>query len=122
VLVVGGYSGASVEGAALAAASTSVSLNGTGATAGFTGENSGNHYSTASVTPTSVTLLTGGGELEGDTLLISRTASVAADLAVVNGGVGAGTIGTIPTGTRGFVLARFDGTNWVFAEGGSLAA
>jgi hypothetical protein len=122
VLVTGGYNGGSVEGAALAAASTSVSLNGTGATAGFTGENSGNHYSTASVTPTSVTLLTGGGEKPGDTLLITRTAVVAADLAVINGGGGAGTIGTIPTGSKGFVLARFNGTNWIFVEGGSLAA
>jgi hypothetical protein len=120
-LVVGGYSGGAVEGAALAAASTSVALNGVGATAGFTEENSGNHYSTASITPTTVTLLTAGAQ-NGDTLLITRTAVVAANLAVVNGGVGAGTIGTIPTGTKGFVLAQFDGTDWVFAEGGSLAA
>jgi hypothetical protein len=121
VLVVGGYLAGAVEGAALAAASTSVALNGTGATAGFTGSNSGNHYATASVTPTTVTLLTAGA-LVGDTMMITRTAVVAANLAVVNGGAGAGTIGTIPTGTKGFVLARFDGTNWVFTSGGSLAA
>lgn len=121
VLVIGGYGGAPVEGAALAAASTTVTLNGTNATAGFTGENCGNHYSTASITPTTVTLETDGA-LPGDTMLITRTAVVAADLAVVNGGAGAGTIGIIPTTTKGFVLAQFDGTNWSFAQGGSLAA
>jgi hypothetical protein len=124
VLVTGGYSGGAVEGAALstgALVSVTVSLNGVAASAGFTAEHSGNHYSTASVTQTSVTLATGGA-LPGDTLLITRTDVVAANLAVINGGGGAGTIGTIPTGTKGFVLARYDGTNWVFAEGGSLAA
>jgi len=121
VLVTGGYNGAEVAGAALTAASTSVALNGAGATAGFTGSNSGNHYSTADVTPTSVTLLTAGA-LPGDTLLITRTDLVASVLAVINGGPGAGTIGSIPTSHRGSVLARFNGTDWLFEAGGSLAA
>jgi len=122
VLVQGGYSAASVDGAALTGAATSVSLNGTGATAGFTGEHSGNHYSSASDTPTSVTLLTGGGETQGDTILISRTTLGTGVLAVINGGTGAGTIGTIPVNSRGFVHARFNGTDWVFVEGGSMLA
>jgi hypothetical protein len=124
VLVTGGYSGGDVPGAALTGASTSVSLNGTGATAGYTGENSGNHYTAPAgdADPTAVTLLTGGGELVGDTMLITKAGLDANALAVINGGTGAGTIGTIPTNERGFVLARFNGTDWVFAEGGSLAA
>lgn len=122
VLVQGGYNAAPVEGAALTGAATNVSLNGTGATAGFTGEHSGNHYSSASNTPTSVTLLTGGGEKPGDTILISRTTLGTGVLAVINGGGGAGTLGTIPVNARGFVLAQFNGTNWVFVEGGSMLA
>lgn len=125
VLVKGGANGALVEGVPLSTgglASVSVSIDGSGATAGFTGEYCGNHYSTASVTQTSVTLLTGGSLNVGDTMLITRTAVVASNLAVINGGAGAGTIGTIPTATKGNVLARFDGTNWVFISGGSLAA
>jgi hypothetical protein len=120
VLVVGGYSAGSVEGAALTGASTNVSLNGTGATAGYTGENSGNHYSSASDTPTTVVLKTGGGELPGDTMLITRTTLGTGALAVQNNA--AATIGTIPVNARGFVLAQFNGSDWVFAEGGSMLA
>lgn len=120
VVVVGGYNGGNVEGAALTGASTDVSLNGVGATAGYTGENSGNHYTTSNGTPTSVTLKTGGGEKKGDTILISKTDLGANALAVKNNA--AATIGTITANERGFVLAEFDGSDWVFAEGGSLAA
>ncbi len=122
VLVVGGYNGASVEGLALTGAATTVTLDGTGAvTAGYTGENSGNHYTSTNDTPTSVTLETDGA-LIGDTMLITKGTFGANALAVINGGAGAGTIGTVPTLARGFVLARFNGTNWIFAEGGSLLA
>jgi hypothetical protein len=122
VLVQGGYSNGAVEGADLTGASTNVSLNGTGATAGFTGSDSGNHYTCRSGTPTSVTLLVGGGELAGDTLRITKANLGANVLAVINGGPGAGTIGTIPTNARGSVLARFNGTNWIFVDGGSMLA
>lgn len=122
VLVQGGNSNGSVEGAALTGASTNVSLNGTGATVGFTGSDSGNHYTCSSATPTTVTLLVGGGELPGDTMRITKANLGANVLAIVNGGPGAGTLGTIPTLARGSVLARFNGTNWVFVEGGSMLA
>jgi hypothetical protein len=79
-----------------------------------------NHYSTSNGTPTTVTLKTGGGELPGDTILITKTDLGANVLAVKNNA--AVTIGTIPTNERGFVLARFNGSDWVFAEGGSLSA
>jgi hypothetical protein len=118
VLVVGGYSGGEVNGADLTSASTNVSLNGTNGD--FTGSNSGNHYVSQGATPTSVTLKTGGGELVGDTMLITRTSLSASNLAVKNN-AGA-TIATIPTGNRGFVLARYNGVDWIFAEGGALAA
>lgn len=124
VLVPGGYNIASVPGAALTDADVTVTLNGTGATAGFTGSNSGNHY-TSSVVLTgnrAVTIETDGAEA-GDTMCISRTSAADAfTLSVINGGPGAGTIGVIPVSSKGFVVARFDGTNWIFAEGGSLAA
>jgi|GEM_PF-3899532 len=122
VLVVGGYRAGDVPGAPLTGISTSVSLNGTGATAGFTGSDSGNHYTCSSPTPASVTMLTGGGESTGDTMCISKTNLGANAIAVINGGPGAGTIGTIPANSRGFVVARFDGTNWIFSEGGSMVA
>lgn len=118
VLVTGGYNGGSVEGAALTGASTDVSLNGTGATAGFTGENSGNHYTTSNGTPTTVTLKTGGGELVGDTILITKTDTGANAVAVKNNA--AATIGTITANNRGFVLARYNGSDWVFVAGGAL--
>jgi hypothetical protein len=120
VLVIGGYSGAAVEGAALTAASTSVSLNGTGATAGFTGENSGNHYTTSNGTPTTVTLKTGGGELPGDTILITKI-DLGANVVAVKNNAG-GQIASIPTLAKGFVLAQFNGSDWVFASGGSMLA
>lgn len=120
VLVKGGYSGGAVEGAALTAASTSVSLNGTGATAGFTGENSGNHYTTSNGTPTTVTLKTGGGELPGDTILITKT-DLGANVVAVKNNAG-GQIASIPTLAKGFVLAQFNGSDWVFASGGSMLA
>ena len=123
VLTVGGANGALVEGANLTDADVSVSLNGTGATAGFTGENSGNHYS-SSVTlggNRAVTLKTGGGESVGDTMLITRTSIADAHTLAVKNNAGT-VIGTIPNSSRGFVLARYNGSDWVFVEGGSLAA
>lgn len=123
VLVNGGANGALVEGAPLpATGSVSVSLNGMGATAGYTDENCGNHYSTP--TPITgdltVTLKTGGGELVGDTMLITKSDLSAHNLIVHNNA--GGQIATVPSSSRGFVLARYNGSDWVFAEGGSLAA
>jgi len=120
VLVTGGASTALVEGAALTGASTNVSLNGTGATAGFTGANSGNHYTTSNGTPTTVTLKTGGGELVGDTMLITKT-DLGANVVAVKNNAGA-QIASIPTLAKGFVLARFNGSDWVFVSGGSMLA
>lgn len=123
VLVVGGNSGAEVEGAASVASSGTkdLSLNGTGATAGFQGSNSGNHYTFIAQTGDATAhLLTGGGEKSGDTMLITRADLAAHDLTVTNNATTV--LGVIPSGSRGFVKALFNGTDWVFLEGGSLAA
>lgn len=121
-LAIGGYSGAPINGADFSAASTNVSLNGTGATAGFTGANSGNHYTTSSATPTTLTLKTGGGELNNDTILITKT-NLGANAIAIHNNAGA-TIATIPANSRGFVLAQFTNAanDWIFVQGGSLAA
>jgi hypothetical protein len=121
VLVVGGRNGGSVEGAALTGATTNVSLNGTGATAGYTGESSGNHYTSSGDTPTLVNLLGGGGERVGDTLLITRT-TLGTGVLQVASAPSASVVGVIPANARGFILSRWDGSKWVFVEGGSLLA
>lgn len=126
VLVDGGYNGAEVRGADLpTSGQTNVSLNGTGATVGYTGENSGNHYTvTADLTDNAIVqLLTGGGELAGDTILITRSTTVGAFSLTVLNNAGA-VIGAIPSTTQGFILAQIaaPGGDWVFAEGGSLPA
>lgn len=120
VVVTGGYEAGPVEGANLpTSGATSVSINGVGATAGYTGSNSGNHYKTPVLTGAStVRLLINGGELPGDTLLITKsdpaftlnvTNSVGTSLAVVLGG------------SVGFVLAQFNGNEWVLAEASGTA-
>ena len=129
VLVVGGYNGGTVEGAALptTGVNTDVSISGNAATAGYTGSNSGNHYSSSdglTADGASVTLKTTGNEHEGDTMLITKPGSEAHPLAVFNGGTNAGTIGIIPSGSRGFVLAQYSSAtnDWILASCGSLVA
>ncbi len=126
VLVVGGSQAGRVAGAALpATGTTNVSLNGVGATAGYTGSNSGNHYSTPTdgLTGNSVVVLkTGGGESDGDTITITRPVITGAFSLTVENNAGAA-IGIIPPSNRGFVTARYSAavTDWVFLEGGALA-
>lgn len=54
------------------------------------------------------------GAVKGDLMRIVRTDSSAFTAAVVNGGVGAGTLVTLPVSKVGFAEAYFDGTNWLF--------
>jgi len=123
VLVQGGYSGGSVEGATLPSTGTvNVSLNGNGATTGYTGNNSGNHYETPGLTaPLTVKLLVGGGELDGDTLLISKSSFGSFTITVTNSA--SSILGVIPSGNRGFLLARYKASDgdWVFEQGGFLS-
>jgi len=130
VVVVGGYKGAAVEVAALPtapAAPVLVSINGTGASAGFTG--GGNHYQSTGLTGNAtVQVLNGGGEHVGDTVRITKTDLAAHTLTVENN---AGTtIAVIPSADRGFVeLQRVGATayagitnDWALAGCGSLVS
>lgn len=122
VLVVGGYAGAAVEGASLPnLGSVAVSLNGQapGTSFGYTGSNSGNHYTATSVTGIiDVQLLTGGGEQDGDTLLITNQ-DMSAKLPLIVQNNSGQNIGQIPAGSAGFVLAKYNGTDWFLEESGS---
>jgi hypothetical protein len=131
VVVTGGFYAGPVYGAALptGAGPTSVAINGNGATAGYTGSNSGNVYVSSGLTADSaVTVLTGGGESVGDTVCITKTDLAAHTLTVKNN---AGTtIGVIPSGGRGsIVMVRAGATaiggisnDWALSNAGSLAA
>ena len=68
-----------------------------------------------------VKLLKGGGELPGDTILITRKTNVGAFTLSVHDSTDA-VIGTIPVSARGFILAQYNGTEWVFSAGGSMLA
>lgn len=121
----GGADGALVEGANLptGAVSTNVSFDGIGATAGFTGENCGNHYSSSGLVGNGdVVMLPGVAAVTGDTMVITKKDLAAHTLTVHNGGGAPGVLAVIPSGSRGFVKARYDGTNFVLVEAGSLAA
>ena len=125
IVVAGGYNGGEVQGANLptGAGPTAVSLNGTGAAAGYQGSNSGNHYTSTGLTADSVVQVVNGGvEKGGDTLLITKSDLVAHTLTVKNN---ANTIvGVIPSAGRGFILVRYSvaAGDWVLAGCGSLAA
>lgn len=126
VLVAGGYNGAEVRGANLpATGAVNVSLNGVAATAGFNGENAGNHYTVFDALSGDLTvqLLTGGGELAGDTLLITRANTAGAFTLTVLDNAG-GIIGRIPSTNQGFVLAQIAAPSgdWVLASCGALPA
>lgn len=56
----------------------------------------------------------------GDRITVSRLDVSANTLAVANGGPGAGTLATLPVSQVGFVTSQFDGTNWLFVEGGTI--
>lgn len=131
VLVVGGFYAGPVYGAALptGAGPTTVSLNGNGASAGYTGSNSGNVYVSSGLQANAVVQVgSGGGENPGDTLCITKTDLAAHTLTVENN---AGTtIGVIPAGGRGsIVLVKAGATaiggitnDWALSNCGSLAA
>lgn len=59
------------------------------------------------------------GAVAGDLIKIIRTSTSAQTAAIVNGGVGAGTLFTMQASKAGFVVAQFDGTNWLFDMGGT---
>jgi len=122
VLVVGGFFGAPVEGAALAdnvAHALTLSLNGTGATAGYT--RGGNHYTlpVGNVIGADLVLTLGvGGALPGDGIRITRN-EIASGHALVVKDDAATVLATIPANNRGFVDALFNGVHFVCAGCGA---
>jgi hypothetical protein len=69
----------------------------------------------------SVTLGTTGAVL-GMRWRITRQDVTANTLTIINGGGGAGNITVMPVSTKGFVVAYFDGTNWLFESGATSVA
>jgi hypothetical protein len=131
VLVTGGFYAGPVYGKALptGAGPTAVSLNGNGATAGYTGSDSGNVYVSSGLTADSVVqVLTSGGESVGDTVCITKTDLAAHTLTIKNNANT--TIGVIPSGGRGsIVMVRAGATaiggitnDWALSNAGSVAA
>ncbi|HEY8097759.1 MAG TPA: hypothetical protein VIE65_16970 [Methylobacter sp.] len=117
VLVQGGYNGAEVIGATIASGSVNVSLNGTGASVGFTGSSSGNHYFAVLSANTSVFIKYSGGEKPGDTMIITKS-TANYDLTIFDGS--SNLLGIIGDGSTGFLLAIYTGTAWVFSSGSGL--
>lgn len=120
VLVIGGFSGAAVEGANLTNADVSLSIDGTavGTTAGFTA--GGNHYTLPAATLGAdhvCKLLLGGNLKKGDTILITRTDS-AAHLYTVQNSLGAA-ICIFPVSQKGSCLAQYNGADWVAIQPGA---
>jgi hypothetical protein len=65
---------------------------------------------------TTVTIGTTGA-VKGDLFRLVRTDTSAFTLALANGGVGAGTLATMPVSKVGVIEAWFDGANWLFDGG-----
>lgn len=112
--VSGGFNSGIVPGANIATPAgnaCALSLNGSGATAGFT--QGGNWYEATALTPSVVTTVTlqGGGGI-GDTLCITRTDAGTGTLIIKD--AGGATLGIL-TGV-GFLLARFDGAAFHYVE------
>ena len=57
----------------------------------------------------------------GDVITVTRLDVTAWTYAIVNGGVGAGTIITMPVSVRYWAKVAFDGTNWVLHSAGQMA-
>jgi hypothetical protein len=57
---------------------------------------------------------------EGDTLTITRLDVTANTLAIVNGGVGAGTLITMPVSVRAYAKLYFNGTDWLLRESAQM--
>lgn len=58
--------------------------------------------------------------IAGDVIEITRLDVGAFTVAIVNGGVGAGTIATMPVSARSFIACRYDGANWNHLRSGLM--
>ncbi len=102
---------APVEGTALTDADQTLTVAG------------GNDYtqSTALTASRTKTLGTTGSPETGEIITIKRFTTAAFTMPVVNGGAGAGTLYTFPSGGKRVADFRYDGTNWVFLGAKRLA-
>lgn len=57
----------------------------------------------------------------GDWILVTREDVTSYSLTIANGGAGGGNVSLLPGGGKGWVLAYFDGTNWIHKASGSSA-
>jgi hypothetical protein len=117
VLVVGGFRAGTVLGANLTDAALTISLDGGGATVGFTG--GGNYYALPAATLGAGRILTLGnsGAKLDDTLCVDRR-DLTANTYTIKDAAGT-TLYVFAAATGGTFVARFDGTNWVRAEVGN---
>jgi hypothetical protein len=111
ITVVGGYSGGAVVGATIAnpaGNANTVSINGTGASGGFTG--GGNWYTCTSLAGnTSTTIVDGGGAVTGTTMRFTRTDASGNTWTILDAGTGS--IASVPAG--GSTTVYYNGTGWV---------
>lgn len=74
----------------------------------------------ATLTAARTTTLSATGAAAGDVFVLTRLDLTGFAWTIANGGTGAGTIAVLPGGLKGFVIAQFDGTDWIFKAGGSI--
>lgn len=60
-----------------------------------------------------------GAAVAGDQIQITRTDTHAFTYAIVNGGVGGGTLATMPVSKANSAMLQFDGTNWALRQIGT---
>jgi len=121
VLITGGYNQGIVPGGALANnADSTVSLDGG---VGGNVTPAGNEYAVTGLTAAhSCQIQNSGAERAGDTIAIRKPDDAAFAYTIKNNA--GGTIGILPAGSMGWLVARFDGTDWVqfqFGAGVTLA-
>lgn len=77
----------------------------------------------ATVTAPMTITIDDAGAVDGDEILLSRNGTEAFAVTVANGGTGGGNVAICPAGSRAWVWAAFDGTDWIHkASGLSLSA
>lgn len=116
VLITGGYTQGIVPGGALATnADSTVSLDGG---VGGNVTPAGNEYAVTGLSaPQSCQIQNSGAERVGDTIAIRKPDDAAFAYTIKNN-AGA-TIGILPAGSMGWLVARFDGSDWVQFQYGS---
>lgn len=113
IIVRGGFKSTSVSNATTTVSgTTSISMDGGGATAGFTF--GGNDYSIVTLTGNqTLVLLTGHSAQIGDTLRVNRSSIAANTLTIRNAASGGTILFTMPVSIASWAIFRFTGSAWV---------